>query len=181
MIFASPNSTHPDLAAALREARLAFASVAVFSALVNVLMLTGPLYMLQVYDRVMSSRSVPTLVAISLMLVGAYGFQGCVDLIRTRVVVRSAEVLDHRLALAVHGAVIRLAGTSRSSSVEGSQPIRDLDQIRAFLNGAGPVAIVDLPWIPIFLFVCFLIHPWIGIAATAGGITLFSLTLLNER
>src|SRR5262245_53391493 len=173
MIFASPNSTHPDLAAALREARLAFASVAVFSALVNVLMLTGPLYMLQVYDRVTSSRSVPTLVAISLMLVGAYAFQGCLDLIRTRVVVRSAEVLDHRLALAVHGAVIRLAGTSRSSSVEGSQPIRDLDQIRAFLNGAGAVAIVDLRWFPLFLFVCLLIRSCLCFAVTLVGFSWF--------
>jgi PrtD family type I secretion system ABC transporter len=180
MIFATSKSTPPDLAAALRAVRQTFGTVAVFSAVVNLLMLTGPLYMLQVYDRVLSSRSVPTLLALSLFLVGAYAFQGALDLIRARVVVRSAGVLDHRLALAVHGAVMSLAISSRAPA-EGLQPIRDLDQIRAFLTGGGPVAIVDLPWIPAFLFVCFLIHPLIGIASTVGGITLFSMTLLNER
>ena len=59
--------------------------------------------------------------------------------------------------------------------------MRDLDQIRAFLTGAGPIAIVDLPWIPVFLFVCFLIHPWLGIASIAGGVVLFAMTLLTER
>ena len=81
------------------------------------------------------------------MLVGAYAFQGALDLIRARVVVRSAAVLDNRLALAVHGAVMGLAISSRAPA-KGAQPVRDLDQIRAFLTGGGPIAIVDLPWIP---------------------------------
>jgi ATP-binding cassette subfamily C protein len=180
MIFGGASLTHPDLASALRAARRSFGSVALFSAVVNLLMLTGPLYMLQVYDRVLSSRSVSTLVALSFFLVGAYACQGALDLIRSRVVARSAEVLDHRLALAVHSAVIRLANTT-SHPGEGSQPVRDLDQIRTFLTGPGPVAIVDLPWIPVFLFVCFLIHPWLGVASTVGGIVLFTVTLLTER
>jgi PrtD family type I secretion system ABC transporter len=180
MILADGNSTHPDVAAALRDCRRAFASVAVFSGIVNLLMLAGPLYMLQVYDRVLSSRSVPTLMALSILLVGAYAFQGALDLIRSRVVVRSAALLDQRLALAVHGAVIRFAVAMRHPG-EGPQPVRDLDQIRTFLTGAGPTAIVDLPWIPVFLAICFLIHPWLGTAATAGGIILFTMTLLTER
>jgi ATP-binding cassette, subfamily C, type I secretion system permease/ATPase len=102
------------------------------------------------------------------------------DLIRSRVIVRAAALLDQRLAVAVHGAVIRLAITNRHPT-EGPQPVRDLDQIRAFLTGAGPIAIVDLPWIPIFLFICFLLHPWLGLAATVGGIVLFTMTLLTER
>jgi ATP-binding cassette subfamily C protein len=101
------------VAAALRECRRAFASVALFSGVVNLLMLAGPLYMLQIYDRVLASRSVPTLVALSVFLVGAYAFQGVLDLIRSRVVVRAAAGLDRRLALTVHGAVIRLAVASR--------------------------------------------------------------------
>jgi PrtD family type I secretion system ABC transporter len=180
MSLTGGSSTHPHLADALRECRRAFASVALFSGVVNLLMLAGPLYMLQVYDRVLNSRSVPTLVALSLLLVGAYAFQGALDLIRSRVVVRSAAVLDQRLALAVHGAVIRLA-IALPQRGEGSQPVRDLDQIRAFLTGAGPIAIVDLPWVPAFLFICFLLHPWLGVAATAGGAFLFSMTLLTER
>jgi ATP-binding cassette subfamily C protein len=174
------NVVHPDVAAALRDCRRAFAGVALFSGVVNLLMLAGPLYMLQIYDRVLSSRSVPTLVVLSVFLVGAYAFQGALDLIRSRVIVRAAALLDQHLAVAVHGAVIRLAVANRHPT-EGPQPVRDLDQIRAFLTGAGPIAIVDLPWIPIFLCICFLIHPWLGLASTAGGIVLFTMTLLTER
>ena len=108
-MFTAKTSVHPDVAAALRECRRAFGSVALFSGVVNLLMLAGPLYMLQIYDRVLSSRSVPTLVALSVFLVGAYAFQGALDLIRSRVVVRAAALLDQRLAIAVHGAVIRFA------------------------------------------------------------------------
>jgi PrtD family type I secretion system ABC transporter len=179
-MLATGTSVHPDLAAALRDCRRAFAGVALFSGVVNLLMLAGPLYMLQIYDRVLSSRSVPTLVVLSVFLVGAYAFQGALDLIRSRVVVRAAALLDQHLAVAVHGAVIRLAVSNRHPG-EGPQPVRDLDQIRAFLTGAGPIAIVDLPWIPVFLLICFLIHPWLGLAATVGGIVLFTMTLLTER
>ena len=177
--IASRNSTHPDIAQALRECRRAFGSVALFSGVVNLLMLAGPLYMLQIYDRVLSSRSVPTLIALSAFLVGAYAFQGVLDLIRSRVVVRSAAVLDQRLAMAVHGAVIRLTVTSRHPG-DGPQPVRDLDAIRGFMTGAGPIAIVDLPWVPVFLTICFLIHPWLGVASTIGAVTLFTMTLLTE-
>jgi ATP-binding cassette subfamily C protein len=179
-MFRLNSPPHPDLAAALRDCRRAFASVALFSGVVNLLMLAGPLYMLQIYDRVLSSRSVPTLIALSVFLVGAYAFQGALDLIRSRVVVRVAALLDRHLALVIHGAVIRLAISNRHPA-EGPQPVRDLDQIRAFLTGAGPIAIVDLPWVPVFLSICFLIHPWLGVVATAGGIVLFTITLLTER
>jgi ATP-binding cassette subfamily C protein len=179
-MFASRTPPHPEVAAALRECRRPFAAVAVFSGVVNLLMLAGPLYMLQVYDRVLTSRSVPTLVVLSILLIGAYVFQGTLDLIRSRVVVRAAALLDERLAHAVHGAVINLAiGTKHRA--DGPQPVRDLDQIRTFMTGTGPLAFIDLPWIPVFLFICALVHPWLGITATVGGVTLFTLTLLTER
>src|SRR3954468_3045827 len=101
--------THPDLAKALGECRRTFGSVALFSGVVNLLMLAGPLYMLQIYDRVLASRSVPTLIALSAFLFGAYAFQGLLDIIRGRIVVRSATLLDRRLATIVHDAVVRLA------------------------------------------------------------------------
>lgn len=151
-----------------------------FSGAVNLLMLAGPLYMLQVYDRVLSSRSVPTLVALSIFLVGAYVFQGALDLLRSRVVVRSAALLDRRLGADVHASVVRLAVTNRKTS-DAIQPVRDLDQIRAFLTSAGPIAIVDLPWMPVFLAICFLIHPWLGFVSLAGAIVLLALTILTER
>lgn len=165
---------------ALAECKRAFWSVAAFSAVVNLLMLAGPLYMLQVYDRVLSSRSVPTLVALSLFLVLAFAFQGALDIVRTRVVIRSALLLDEHLGTTVHRAVMRVALHTRRAA-EAVQPVRDLDQIRAFLTGAGPIAIVDLPWMPVFLILCFLVHPLLGTLALIGGIALFTLTVLTER
>jgi ATP-binding cassette, subfamily C, type I secretion system permease/ATPase len=150
-----------------------------FSGLVNLLMLTGPLYMLQIYDRVLTSRSVPTLIALSIFLVAAFLLQGVLDLIRLRVVVHAAAFLDQQLAQDVHRAVINL-DTNRQPG-QSHQPVRDLDQIRAFLTSAGPIAMFDLPWIPVFLGLCFVIHPWLGFVSLAGGIALFSMTLLTER
>jgi ATP-binding cassette, subfamily C, type I secretion system permease/ATPase len=171
---------HPEVAAALKDCRRTFWSVALFSGVVNVLMLAGPLYMLQVYDRVLTSRSVPTLVVLSVFLIGAYAFQAVLDLIRARIVVRAAGVLDRKLGTTVHAAVVRLAIRSRQAG-EAHQPVRELDQIRAFLTGAGPIAIVDLPWMPVFLCICFLVHPWLGLVALLGGIALLALTVLTAR
>ena len=173
-------SANPDVAAALKECRQAFTSVAIFSGVANMIMLAGPLYMLQVYDRVLASRSVPTLVALSLFLVIAYAFQGGLDVVRSRLVVRIASMLDLRLERSVYDSLIRLANQNRNST-EAHQPVRDLDQIRSFLTGPGPTAIVDLPWTPIFLAICFLIHPWLGVAALAGAIVLLVFTILTER
>jgi PrtD family type I secretion system ABC transporter len=174
------SAVHPDVVAALRDCRRAFWSVALFSAVVNVLMLAGPLYMLQIYDRVLSARSVPTLVALSVFLFGAYLFQGALDIIRSRIVVRAARLLDRRLETTVHKSVLHLALYSHNKA-EAQVPVRDLDQIRTFLTGPGPVAIVDMPWMPVFLAICFLIHPWLGLVALAGGILLVVVAMSNER
>jgi PrtD family type I secretion system ABC transporter len=175
-----PTVQHPAVAEALRDCRKAFWSVAIFSGAVNMLMLAGPLYMLQVYDRVLASHSVPTLIALTLLLIGAYAFQGVLDLIRTRVVVRGAGLLDRHLGTIVHNAVVRLALMNRQAG-EAHQPVRDLDQIRAFLTSAGPIAIVDLPWMPVFLAICFFIHPWLGMLSLFGAMLLLTTTLLTER
>ena len=151
-----------------------------FSAVVNILMLAGPLYMLQIYDRVLASRSVPTLVALTVFLVGAYGFQGLLELIRSRIVVRAAALVDEHLGKAVHQALITLAARNSRPS-DAQQPIRDLDQIRAFFTGNGPIAIVDLPWMPFFLAICFLIHPWVGYVSIAGALLLLALMVQTER
>jgi PrtD family type I secretion system ABC transporter len=129
---------------------------------------------------VLASRSVPTLIALSLFLVLVYAFQGALDVLRSRLVVRIASMLDFRLERSVYDLVIRLANKSRSAT-EAHQPVRDLDQIRTFLTGPGPTAIVDLPWAPIFLAICFLIHPWLGLVALGGAFVLFVLTILTER
>jgi len=165
---------------ALRDSYRALWGVTLFSAVVNVLMLAGPLYMLQVYDRVLASRSVPTLVGLSIFLVGAYAFQGILDAIRLRIVVRAAALIDSRLGTIVHHAVIVLAAAN-SRSAAAHQPLRDLDQIRSFLTGNGPIAILDLPWVPFFLAICFLIHPWIGWLSLAATIILLTMALQTER
>jgi PrtD family type I secretion system ABC transporter len=171
---------HPAVAAALKDCRRAFWSVAVFSGAVNILMFAGPLYMLQVYDRVLASRSVPTLVALSVALVLAFSFQGVMDLLRTRVIVRGARLLDQHLGTVVHDALIRLALNPRQAA-EAHQPIRDLDIIRTFLTGAGPIALVDLPWMPVFLFICYLIHPLVGLMSLGGALLLLFVTFWTDR
>jgi PrtD family type I secretion system ABC transporter len=170
----------PLIALALGDCRRVFWSVALFSAMVNALMLTGPLYMLQVYDRVLTSHSVPTLVALSVLLCGAFVLQAGMDLIRGRLVTRSAAFLDEHLSAVAHRAAIRLSTLSRQTG-ETPAPVRDLDQIRTFLSGQGPIAIVDLPWIPVFLLICGLIHPWLGLLALGGALLLTGATLLTER
>jgi PrtD family type I secretion system ABC transporter len=177
---AAPATGAGAVAAALRDCLRAFWSVVLFSAAVNVLILTGPLYMLQIYDRVLGSRSVPTLVALTIVLFGAYTFLGAFDLIRSRIVVRAAILLDRHLSTIVHGAVLRIAVQSQNPS-EAHQPVRDLDRIRSFLVSPGPTAIIDLPWMPAFLVICYLIHPWLGLLSLAGALLLLSLTILSER
>ena len=164
----------------MADFRRALVSVMVFSAAVNLLMLAGPLYMLQIYDRVLASRSVPTLLALSVMLVMAYGFQGALDFIRGRITGRAALALDHHLDTTVHNAVITL-GLQAPLAGDAQQPMRDLDQIRSFLTGSGVTAIVDLPWVPVFLALCFAIHVWLGVVALLGGGVLFALALMTER
>src|SRR4051794_23257085 len=114
-----------------------------------------------------------------MLLAGAFGLQGFLDLVRGRLVTRAARFFDEHLSEVVHRAVIRLSTASRQFG-RAPEPIRDLDQVRTFLTGQGPIAILDLPWIPVFLLLCALIHPWLGLLALAGGIVLASATLLTE-
>ena len=168
-----------DLAAALRQCRKAFVSVGAFSALINVLMLTGPLFMLQVYDRVLPSRSIPTLVGFVVLVTVLYLFQATLEGLRSRILVRIGAALDESLSARVYWLVSRLPLVAPRQG-DGLQPVRDLDQMRSFLSGSGPAALFDLPWVPLYLGICFLFHPLIGIAAVAGGVVLAALTLSAE-
>jgi ATP-binding cassette subfamily C protein len=153
--------------------------VAVFSGIINVLMLSGSLYMLQVYDRVLSSRSVSTLVGISLILLAAYILQGALDTLRSKMLARVGARFDELLSGRIFDliAALPLRGAKQADSL---QPVRDLDTIRGFLSGSGPTALFDMPFMPIFFACCFLIHPWIGTMAVAGGLVIVALTLLTE-
>ena len=130
-----------ELAAALGACRRAFLAIALFSGMSNILMLTGSLFMLEVYDRVIPSRSVPTLVALLILAAGLYAAQGIIDAIRSRILVRVGNSLDETLSLRVYDAIVRLPLKLGVRS-EGAQPIRDLDTVRGFLSGTGPIASV---------------------------------------
>jgi PrtD family type I secretion system ABC transporter len=142
-------------------------------------MLTGSLFMLQVYDRVLPSRSVPTLVALGVLAAALFAFQGFLDMTRARILVRIGSFLDEQLSGRVYDAVARLPLVTQGR-VDGLQPVRDLDQMRGFLSGLGPTALFDLPWMPLYLAICFAFHVWIGITALAGAAVLVSLTLWTE-
>lgn len=157
----------------------ALIGIALISSVVNLLALTSPLYMLQIYDRVLSSGSVPTLIGLSVLAVGLYLFQAALDILRARVLLRIGEHFDSRLSGRVHDAVVRLPLLTRMPG-DGLQPLRDLDNVRGFLSGQGPTALFDLPWMPLYLGICFLFHPLIGFTALGGAIILVSLTLLTN-
>jgi PrtD family type I secretion system ABC transporter len=163
----------------IKRCRGAFLAVAIFSGAINVLMLTGSLFMLQVYDRVLPSRSIPTLVALLIVVVVNYAFQGLLDIIRGRMLVRIGRLLDQGLSGEVYQIVARLPLLMRGGG-DGLQPLRDLDQLRGFLSSTGPVALFDLPWMPLYLGLCFAFHIWIGVAATTGALVLVTLTVVNE-
>jgi ATP-binding cassette, subfamily C, type I secretion system permease/ATPase len=168
-----------ELAAALGACRRAFVATAVFSGMSNVLMLTGALFMLEVYDRILPSRSVPTLVALFILVAGLYAAQGMIDTIRTRILVRVGHSLDESMSGRVYDAIVRLPLKIGGKS-EGTQPIRDLDNVRSFLSGTGPVAFFDLPWMPVYLAICFLFHTFIGLTALFGAVVLIALTIATE-
>ena len=138
--------------------------IAVFSGVVNVLMLSGSLYMLQVYDRVIPSRNVATLLGLSLMVLCAYLMQGYFDALRSRMLCRVATLFDAGLQEQIHTTLATLPLRGAKPMLM-QQPLRDLDQIRAFMSGMGPTAFLDMPWIPIFLIALFLFHPLIGFTA----------------
>ncbi len=167
------------IAAVVLPLKSAFLGVALVSAVVNLLSLTSPLFMLQVYDRVLASASVPTLVGLSILALALFAFQCALDVIRGRVLTRIGEHVDRRFSRDVHEAVIRGPLVAKTSG-DGLQPLRDLDNVRGFVSGSGPTAFFDLPWMPFYLGLCFLFHIWIGVTALVGAVLLVALTLVTN-
>lgn len=164
----------------LRQAARRMAGIGVFSGVINILMLSGSVYMMQVYDRVIPSKNLATLAGLSVMILLAYVMQGYFDALRARMLCRVATVFDASLQDAIHHAlaVLPLRGTKPMLM---QQPLRDLDQLRAFMSSMGPTAFLDMPWIPIFLIGLFLFHPLIGLTAMVGTAAIISMTVLTER
>src|SRR6201995_3378945 len=175
----APVVRRSELGDALRACRGAFLGVGVMSCVVNLLYLTGSIFMLEVYDRVLPSRSVPTLIGLIILASFLYIAQGILDMIRGRILGRIGTALDEALNARVFDTVVRLPLMNGGRS-EGLQPIRDLDNIRSFLGGQGPSAFFDLPWLPLYLAICFAFHVLIGVTALVGAIILVSLTVITE-
>ncbi|MGX9428661.1 MULTISPECIES: type I secretion system permease/ATPase [Bradyrhizobium] len=169
-----------ELRIALASCRAALIAIAMFSGLINLLSLTGSLFMLEVYDRVLPSRSVPTLVGLSVIAAMLFVFQGILELTRGRMLLRIGNQIDWRVSDRVYDLVIRLPLRTRGGG-DGLQPVRDLDTIRSVLSGAGLPALFDLPWLPIYLVICFAFHPLIGGTVLGGALVLVILTLLTDR
>jgi ATP-binding cassette subfamily C protein PrsD len=178
--MATSKGRNADPAAALRDCRAAFIGVGIASALVNLLYLTGSFFMLEVYDRILPSRSIPSLIALSLLALLLYAFQGAFELIRGRMLVRIAGALDESLNGRIYRAIVKAPLKLRMQG-DGLQALRDFDQVRSFLSGVGPAALFDLPWLPFYIAICFLFHPVIGLIAIIGGLILTLLTYLTNR
>ena len=168
------------VAIGLRESARRMVGVAGFSGVVNILMLSGSLYMLQVYDRVIPSRNVATLLGLSLMVLLAYLIQAYFEALRARMLCRVATMFDVGMQESIHTALATLPLRGANPMLL-QQPLRDLDQVRTFMSGMGPTAFLDMPWIPIFLVTLFLFHPAIGATALLGTIAIIAMTLLTER
>ena len=143
------SSVADPVKAALRPFRGALFTAGTLSLVINLLMLAGPLFMIQIYDRVLASRSIPTLVALTVLVAGSFAFMALLDLIRARLMVQVGAGLDHALRSATFDAVIRHA-LRRTPNVAG-QPLRDAEAIQQYISGPGLVALFDMPWMPIYL------------------------------
>ena len=168
-----------EIRAALAESRRLFASVGFFSIFVNILMLTGPLFMLQVYDRVLTSRSEATLVTLIGIVAFLFLMMGILDHARGRVLARAGARLQARLDSRVLKAILTraIAPAERARPATG---VRDLEAIQRFLSGSGPFAFFDAPWTPVFLCVLFMFHWMLGALAVFSGVLLLLIALVNQ-
>lgn len=162
---------------AFARLRRVFIGAAILSALVNILMLTGPLFMLQVYDRVLASGSVATLQGLLLIVVAAYFFLGVYDFLRARIMSRAAYKLDSAIGPKAFDMWVRAGASGEAPS---HRPLNDLATVRAFLSSPAMLGIFDLPWMPFYLTIVWIIHPWLGMLALLGAIIVVVLALANQ-
>ena len=172
--------TSAPLRAALTGLRGASVAVFVFSAAINLLSLTGSIFMLEVYDRVIPTRSLPTLMALGVITAAMFGFLIGFDIIRARILTRVALAFSAKLQRRVFEVMVG-APLSPAALPDPLLPQRDLDQIRSFIASGGPAAFCDLPWLPFYLAICFFCHPVIGGLATLGSLALVATVVANER
>ena len=168
-----------ELSEVFDRLRRSFLGIAVMSLVINLLMLTGPLFMIAVYDQVIPTRNLSTLLGLMLIGLAAYVLYGVADNLRARVMTRFAASFVEALSGRVFDAVLRQPLVS-GFQPDTVRPVRDLEDIRSYLAGAGMQAMFDVPWIPIYLAICFAFHPLIGFAVVAGAVVLIILAVLAE-
>lgn len=174
------NAHENSLKAALRACRGSFLSVGFFSFFVNLLMLVPSFYMLQVYGRVVTSGSISTLVMLTLIMILLMVTMGSLEWTRSRIMVRLSTKLDVMLSRDVYRASFKRALDSGGMDAS-AQPLNDLTGLRQFLTGNGLFAFFDTPWLPVYIGVMFLFHPWYGWIAIASAVVLLCLAVINER
>ncbi|HDZ73657.1 MAG TPA: type I secretion system permease/ATPase [Aurantimonas coralicida] len=174
-----PGSKVPDMSARIGNYRGLAVFLLGLSGIINLLALTGAFYMLQIYDRALTSGSVPTLVALSVLAIGLYLFQGMFDVLRSQILVRFGARMDAKLAPLTHQVVIEMPRYGYSTS-EALERGRDVDTVRGFVASQAPIALFDLPWMPLFLGFVYLLHPMLGLLTMAGAVVLIALTVTTE-
>ena len=181
MIKKQSNNKKPvvsELKKSLLSAKKSFIMVGLFSMFINILMLVPPLYMLQLYDRVLGSRSQDTLIMLTLIVVVLFITMGLLEVVRSRVLVRVGNKLDSMLSQRIFDSLFELERKAPGRS--SSMPLNDLTQVRQFMTGNGLFAFFDAPWMPIYIIVLFIFHPAFGFFAIFAAIVLVGITVANE-
>lgn len=171
------SSDRTILKTALVETRSIFYAAGFFSLFINLLMLVGPLYMLQIYDRVLTSGSIPTLVYLTVAAVGLLLVSSALEFLRSRILVRLNGGLEQRLTQSLFSGLFRIPSEGETGS---TQPLKDMETVRSFLTGPGLITFFDAPWAPIFLVAIFALHPILGLISLAGAVLLFGLAIASE-
>lgn len=169
---------HEELRAARRESRGLYWFVGVFSFFANLLMLTGPIYMLQVYDRVLGSGSVETLIALSVLVVFLYGMMALLDYARGRIMGRVGARFQARLDRRVFDAVIRKSAVAPDAT--SATGLSNLESVQRLMTSPVLLSIFDMPWTPFFFAAIWVFHPWLGTLALLGGLVLVLVTVINQ-
>lgn len=163
---------------AIKTIKRGFTPVVVFSFFINMLMLTVPIYMLQVFDRVLGSGNIDTLIVLTTIAIVSLLTLAALEGVRTYVMIGLSSWMSRKLGGNILSSSVRIAlGQSNDPSVRG---LRDLETVRGFLTGPGVFAVLDAPWVPVFLAVIFFVHPLLGSIATIGALVLFGLALAND-
>lgn len=168
-----------EMLAALTAYKRAFFNIGLFSAVINLLMLAPALYMLQVYDRVLASGNLMTLLMLTLMILGLFALMGALEWVRSQVVIRLGTQMDMRLNQQVYDAAFE--AQLRTGSPAAGQALSDLTRLRQFATGNALFAFFDAPWFPVYLFVIFMFSPWLGLLALGGAVVLMLLAWINQR